>query len=113
MSTARAKRVSPRKSLHFTILTCHARQVGLTLAHRLYLVLSLLGFNLGIEGMQLGVVIAFLPWLVMLSRTDLHRRFRVGIASLAGVAAIGWAAERVMSRPNAVTRTTAAVASHP
>lgn len=75
--------------------------------------LSLLGFNLGIEAMQLGVVIAFLPWLVMLSRTDLHRRFRIGIASLAGVAAIGWAAERVMGRPNAVTRTTAAVASHP
>ena len=75
--------------------------------------LSLLGFNLGIEIMQLGVVLAFLPWLLLLSRTDFYRRFRIGVASLAGVAAIGWAVERVVGRSNAVTQTAAAVASHP
>lgn len=45
---------------------------------------SILGFNLGIETMQLMVVVAMLPWLIILSRTPAYRPFRLGGALFAG-----------------------------
>lgn len=59
------------------------------------LVLALLGFNLGIELMQLAVVALVLPPLAVLARTRCYRWLRVTAATAAGVAALGWLADRL------------------
>jgi len=59
------------------------------------LVLSLLGFNLGIELMQLAVVALVLPPLVLLARAGRYRALRIVAATLTGVAAVGWVAARL------------------
>jgi hypothetical protein len=61
-----------------------------------YRLVSLLGFNLGIEAMQLAVVVAVLPSLLLLSRTSLYSLFQVGGALFAMVASLGWIAERAL-----------------
>lgn len=60
-----------------------------------HLVLALLGFNLGIEIMQLIVVALVLPPLVMLARGRHYTRVRVTAALITGIAAIGWLAARL------------------
>lgn len=40
--------------------------------------LSLPGFNLGIEAMQLAVTALTLPWLILLARTPAYPAVRVG-----------------------------------
>lgn len=55
---------------------------------------SILGFNLGIETMQLIVVAAILPSLLVLSRTRQYAIVRRAGAVAAGLAAIGWILER-------------------
>jgi hypothetical protein len=67
------------------------------------LALSILGFNLGIELMQLFIIMIIAPWLILLSKTNIYSLFRVPAAALAGVAAIGWIIERVSGNANAVT----------
>ncbi|MCK8616691.1 HupE/UreJ family protein [Gordonia sp. C13] len=67
-------------------------ELGLTTSQ---LILSLLGFNLGIELMQLGVVLLTLPSLVVLSRTNWYRPVRVLGALCAALASIGWILARV------------------
>ncbi len=58
---------------------------------------SILGFNLGIETMQLIVVCAILPSLVLLSRTAAYTIFRVIGATFAGLASAGWIVERLFN----------------
>jgi hypothetical protein len=65
--------------------------------------LSLLGFNLGIEVMQVFIIALTLPWLMLLSRTRTYTYLRVGGAVLAWVAAAAWVLERVSGQPNAIT----------
>ncbi|WP_432489136.1 HupE/UreJ family protein [Kineococcus sp. SYSU DK018] len=67
------------------------------------LLLSLLGFNLGIELMQLLVVALVLPCFVVLARTRWYRPVRVVGAVCAGVAAAGWLLDR-LGVANAVAR---------
>jgi hydrogenase/urease accessory protein HupE len=59
------------------------------------LVLSLLGFNLGIELMQLVVVALVLPPLVLLARATRYREGPTVAATLVGVAAVGWVLARL------------------
>lgn len=59
------------------------------------LVLSLLGFNLGIEIMQLAVVALVLPALIILARTRIYRPVRISLALLTATAAAGWLLQRV------------------
>ena len=59
------------------------------------LALSLLGFNLGIELMQLAVVLVVLPPLVVLARTPAYRPLRTAAAALTAIAALGWLLDRV------------------
>jgi len=66
--------------------------------------LSILGFNLGIEMMQLFVIGITVPWLIVLSMTPAHMWVRIGGASLAAVAAIGWIVNRVSGVSNAIER---------
>ena len=54
-------------------------------------------FNVGIEAMQLVVVAAILPSLLLLSGTRVYSWFRVGGALFAGIASAGWIAERLLS----------------
>ena len=59
------------------------------------LVRSLLGFNVGIELMQLAVVVLVLPPLVVLARTPAYPGLRTAAAMLTGVAATGWLLDRL------------------
>jgi hypothetical protein len=58
------------------------------------LLVGLVGFNLGIECMQLVVVAVILPWLVLLRDTRLYDAIRVVGAWFSILAATGWVLER-------------------
>lgn len=74
------------------------------------LALSLLGFNLGIEIMQLIVVLLVLPPLVVLARAPIYPPLRVVAALLTAVAAIGWLIDRI-GVPNPVGTAADAIGS--
>lgn len=61
---------------------------------------SILGFNLGIELMQLFVIALVVPWLLLLSRTPDYAAVRVGGAVVAAAAAATWIAERLSGQTN-------------
>jgi hypothetical protein len=63
---------------------------------------AILGFNLGIEIVQLLGVIAVMPALLMLAQTRAYPAFRSIGAVFAGFAAIAWIVERATGVPNAV-----------
>jgi hypothetical protein len=65
--------------------------------------LSILGFNLGIEIMQLFVVLVTIPWLILISQTPLYQYVRVGGAIISGIIAIAWILERATQTPNFVS----------
>lgn len=74
--------------------------------------LSILGFNVGIELMQLLIIAITIPWLILLSRTTFYRFFRVTGAILAGAAAVAWTVERVTGNANAWAATTERIAGY-
>jgi len=57
--------------------------------------LSILGFNLGIELMQLFVVALTVPWLIILSKKTIYKPVRITGAVLATLAAIVWIIQRI------------------
>ena len=65
-----------------------------------YLAMSILGFNIGIELMQMAVVLVTIPWLLLLARTRFYTPVRVVGAVFGGVAAMTWIGERAFSWPN-------------
>ncbi|MEV2228632.1 HupE/UreJ family protein [Streptomyces phaeochromogenes] len=75
------------------------------------LVLSLLGFNLGIELVQLLLVCLALPSLLVIARLRIQPAVRVGGALLTGTAAVGWLANR-LGAPNPVARAADSAGSH-
>ena len=68
-----------------------------------YMALSILGFNIGIELMQLFVIAVTVPWLILLAQTKDYTPFRLMGASLAGIVAVAWMAERISLHANLVT----------
>ncbi|MCA9651957.1 MAG: HupE/UreJ family protein, partial [Myxococcales bacterium] len=66
------------------------------------LVLGILGFNLGIEAMQLLIVVVVAPSLVVLSTTRIYPVVRWGGALVAGLGAVGWGLERALGLPNPI-----------
>ena len=66
--------------------------------------ISILGFNLGIELIQLLVVAALTPALILLARSDHYRVIRPGAAALAALAAILWIIERASGEDFAPAR---------
>ena len=68
------------------------------------LAISLLGFNLGIESMQLLVIFATLPVLLVLSQTTRYTVIRGAGALFAGTCALGWILERAFSVANPFQR---------
>jgi len=67
------------------------------------LALSILGFNLGIERMQLFIIFIIAPWLILLSKTNYYAFFRIPAAVLAAIAATGWIIERITGNANVIT----------
>ncbi len=65
-------------------------------------VASILAFNLGIEGMQLVVVVATMPALMLLSRGKAYSFLRVCGALFAGLASLGWIVERLFDKHTGV-----------
>ncbi|MDN5285017.1 MAG: hypothetical protein JWR38_1291 [Mucilaginibacter sp.] len=74
--------------------------------------LSILGFNLGIEIMQLFVVLITIPWLILLSQTPTYNYVRVGGAIISGIVAIAWILERATQTPNFVSGFVNKMAEH-
>jgi len=72
--------------------------------------LSILGFNIGIELMQLFVVICVIPWLIILSAYPLYKWVRIGGAIFGAVAASGWLVERITLHPNIIFHAVQSVA---
>jgi hypothetical protein len=64
--------------------------------------LSILGFNIGIELMQLFVVALVVPWLMLLSQTAFYSQLRIAGAVTAAIAAIAWIVERITGNPNQI-----------
>jgi len=67
------------------------------------MILSILGFNIGIEIMQLFVVVLIIPWLILLSQTPVYKGVRIVWALLAGTASLAWILERVSEKPNKIS----------
>ncbi len=68
------------------------------------MLLSILGFNLGIEIQQLLIILLTAPFLILLSKQ--HRAYaviRIGIALFAGVAAVAWVFERTTGHTNYIS----------
>lgn len=63
---------------------------------------AILGFNLGIELVQLAVLAGLLPLLLLLAPTPRYTPLRVAGAMLAGAAALAWLVERLSGNANAV-----------
>jgi HupE / UreJ protein len=78
----------------------------------LTLVSSVLGFNLGIEALQLVVILAAMPWLVLLARSRIYGPFRIAGAALTGIAAAAWFVDRAFGWANPVVPLVENVASH-
>lgn len=57
--------------------------------------LALLGFNLGIELVQLGIVLVTLPALVLLARRPLYTPVRITLACFGMTAALAWIVNRL------------------
>ena len=76
------------------------------------LLLSILGFNIGIEIMQLIVIVIVIPWLIILSRSSFYSFFRITGAILAVIAASGWILERLKEEPNVITEVIFKIANH-
>ncbi|WP_089106199.1 HupE/UreJ family protein [Streptomyces hyaluromycini] len=75
------------------------------------LALSLAGFNLGIECMQLVLVLLALPSLVCLTRLRRHAALRTACAGLTAVAALGWLLDR-LGVANPVARAADSAGTH-
>lgn len=61
---------------------------------------AILGFNLGIEAIQLGVAACAMLPLLLIARTPFYPPLRIAGASFAAIAALAWIAERVSGIPN-------------
>ena len=70
------------------------------------LALSVLGFNLGIEVMQIAVIAVTIPWFIIMSRTSYFRIVKTIFAIFVSVAAIGWVWQRVTGDDNLISKTT-------
>jgi hypothetical protein len=73
---------------------------------------GILAFNLGIETMQLIVVAVTLPSLVLLSRSRGYSFLRIGGALFAGLASVGWIAERLFDVHSSVDVVVGTFARH-
>lgn len=67
------------------------------------LILSLLGFNIGIELMQLLVIFIVMPWLLLISSYKTYKLVSFFGATIAGIASIAWIIERSTEKSNFIS----------
>lgn len=67
------------------------------------LLLSVLGFNLGIEVMQLYIIALTIPWFILMSQVQQFKYFRNLFAGLVGLASVGWILQRVTGNDNFIS----------
>jgi hypothetical protein len=67
------------------------------------LALSIVGFNIGIEWMQLCIVVSIVPFLILLSMGRLYAGVRIIAAVSAMIAALAWGIERWLGQENLIT----------
>ncbi|HEY9048241.1 MAG TPA: HupE/UreJ family protein [Ohtaekwangia sp.] len=67
------------------------------------LALSVLGFNAGIEVMQLYIIALIIPWFIMLSQTTQFIYFKNTFACLVGLASVGWIVQRITGADNFIS----------
>lgn len=77
------------------------------------LIWSILGFNLGIELMQLFLVALVLVPLLVLSASVQYGRLRIPVAILGGVAALAWIHERLTDTENPISQWADGVVQYP
>ena len=73
---------------------------------------SVLAFNLGIEAVQILVIVITMPWLLLLAQTPVYSSFRIVGSCLTGVAAAAWFLERALGWPNPVAPLVEMAAAH-
>ncbi|MFT4102556.1 MAG: HupE/UreJ family protein [Burkholderiaceae bacterium] len=78
-----------------------------------WLAQAVLGFNLGIELMQIAIVAVVFPLLLLMARTPRYAAVRVPLAAFAAVAAAAWLLERMSGTENALARWLEALPEHP
>ncbi|QJD98450.1 HupE/UreJ family protein [Mucilaginibacter robiniae] len=69
----------------------------------LRMMLSILGFNLGIELMQILIIAIIIPWLIILSRNNAYAGLRIIGSVVAAIAALAWMTERISGEPNIIS----------
>jgi hypothetical protein len=78
----------------------------------LTMVSSVLAFNLGIEVVQLSVILITVPWLMMLARSPIYTPFRISGATFTGIAAASWFMERAFGWSSPLSPVVESLASH-
>lgn len=68
------------------------------------MVYSILGFNVGIELMQLFVLLCTVPWLIILSKKKSFHWLRISGATFAMIASLAWIAERFSGQVNIISK---------
>lgn len=68
------------------------------------LALSILGFNLGIESMQIIIIVLVFPWFLLMSLTSFYRSIKNILAFLASIAALTWMMERIFEQEYFITK---------
>ena len=67
------------------------------------MVLSILGFNIGIELMQLLIILLIFPILILLNKTRYYPQIRQIGAIIMMILAFAWMMERIQEKPNFIT----------
>jgi hypothetical protein len=95
----------------------HGLALGSSLAHhdlgRAQAAWTLLGFNVGVELAQLGLLFLVVPWLLILARTRAYDLLRIGGAGAAAVLAAAWFLERTAGFANPTTGLVVWLSAHP
>ncbi len=68
------------------------------------LAFSILGYNIGIELMQIFVIVLTMPWIIVLSKNNHFKWIRIFGALVAIVAALAWVYERIVLEPNFISK---------
>lgn len=74
---------------------------------------TLLGFNVGVELAQLGLLLLVVPWLLILARTRAYDALRIGGAGASAVLAAAWFLERTAGLANPTTGLVVWLSTHP
>lgn len=65
---------------------------------------SILGYNIGIELMQVFVIFLTMPWIIVLSKNKHLKWTRIAGAAFAMIAALAWMLERIELKSNVVSK---------